>query len=158
MKKLAILALSAVMSISALADKVGYVNVQKAVDNYSGTKVVNQSLRTAAEKFQKDVAAKAAELDKLRNSLIAKGDKVTDSEKKTYEDKYIAYQKQLADAEEKLANEQSSKTAMINNKLRAAVKALGEAEKYDFIFSDGAVLYGGEDVTDKVVKKMEALR
>ena len=45
MKKLSVLALAAVMSVSAFADKVGVVNTQELFFKYSKTKVIEENLK-----------------------------------------------------------------------------------------------------------------
>ena len=48
--------------------------------------------------------------------------------------------------------------SVIFNKANKAVQAVAAEGKYDYVLERGAVLLGGEDITDKVIKKMEATK
>lgn len=84
MKKLAVLALAATMSVSAFAVKIGVVNTQEVFAKYSGTKKVQQELVKEKEKLENDIRSKEVELQKLGIELQGKGAKVTEAEKTSY--------------------------------------------------------------------------
>lgn len=58
MKKFGILALGALISVSALADKIGTVDVAKIYSSFSGLKAIEQSLMASAKKVEKEVEEK----------------------------------------------------------------------------------------------------
>lgn len=158
MKKISIILLGAIVSMSAMAEKVATVDVQRAINAYSGTKVVNQSIASSIKKAETEANTKAQQLDIERQKLEAKGDKLTDAEAQAFQKKVIEFQNYIQKNEAKIQEEQRTKLAALNDKFIKAVNALVKDEKIDYVFSQGAILAGGEDITDKVVKKMEAMK
>ena len=99
MKKLSVLALAAVMSASAFATKVGVVNSQELFYKYSKTKVIEQNLKKQGASLDNTLNQKQVELKKLQLELQSKGEKVTDAEKKNFENKVKALDKFVRDSQ-----------------------------------------------------------
>ena len=155
MKKL--IAVTAVlMATSAFAQKIGVLNSQSVVANFSETKKAQQSLETQAKKFENEARQKEVNLEKEQVALQSKGDKLTEAEKKAFEKRVQEFQAFLQSAQEKLAKEEFDKMKKINDTLVKAVNKIAKEGNYDYILEGGAVIYGGEDVSDKVLKAMEA--
>ncbi|MDO4690830.1 MAG: OmpH family outer membrane protein [Fusobacterium sp.] len=155
MKKL-LTVVAVLMATSAFAEKIGVLNSQAVVANFSETKKAQQSLETQAKKFENEARQKEVNLEKEQVALQAKGDKLTEAEKKAFEKKVKDFQTFLQGAQEKLAKEEFDKMKKINDTLVKAVNKIAKEGKYDYILEGGAVIYGGEDVSDKVLKAMEA--
>lgn len=157
MKKL-ILVASILMATSAFAEKIGVLDTQAAIANFSETKKAQQSLETQAKKIENDARQKEVNLEKEQVALSAKGDKLTAQEKQAFEKRVQEFQAFLQSSQNKLEKEQFEKLKKIDSILSKAVNKVAKDEKFDYIVERGAVLYGGEDVTDKVLKAMEALK
>lgn len=155
MKKILAVA-SILMATSAFAEKIGVINTQGVVANYSETKKAQQSLETQAKKFQNDARQREVNLEKEQVALQAKGDKLTDAEKKAFEKRVQDFQTFIQTSQEKLAKEEFDKMSKINQTLVKAVEKVAKDGKYDYILDGGAVIFGGEDVSEKVLKAMEA--
>ncbi|MBQ3437402.1 MAG: OmpH family outer membrane protein [Fusobacterium sp.] len=147
---------SILMATSAFAEKIGVINTQGVVANYSETKKVQQSLETQAKKFQNDARQREVNLEKEQVALQAKGDKLTDAEKKSFEKRVQDFQTFIQTSQEKLAKEEFDKMSKINQTLVKAVEKVAKDGKYDYILDGGVVIFGGEDVSEKVLKAMEA--
>lgn len=155
MKKLSVLALMAVMSASIFAEKIGVVNSQELFYKYSKTKVLEQNLKKQGASLDNTLNQKQVELKKLQLELQAKGNKVTDAEKKAFEDKVKALDKFVKDSQMKLEKERNTRLAEVETTMRNAVNKIAKAEKYDYVFEAGAVKFGGTDITAKVLQEME---
>ena len=155
MKKLIAVA-AVLMATSAFAEKIGVLNTQAVVGNFSETKKAQQSIETQAKKFENDARQREVSLEKEQVALQAKGDKLTEAEKKAFEKKVQDFQNFLQSSQEKLGKEEFDKMKKINDTLVKAVNKVAQEGKYDYIIDGGAVIYGGEDVSDKVLKAMEA--
>lgn len=155
MKKILAVA-SILMATSAFAEKIGVINTQGVVANYSETKKAQQSLETQAKKLQNDARQREVNLEKEQVALQAKGDKLTDAEKKAFEKRVQDFQTFIQTSQEKLAKEEFDKMSKINQTLVKAVEKVAKDGKYDYILDGGAVIFGGEDVSEKVLKAMEA--
>lgn len=157
MKKLIAIA-SVLVATSAFAEKIGIIDTQAVVANFSETKKAQQSLETQAKKLENEARQKEVNLEKEYVALQAKGDKLTDAEKKAFEKRTQEFQGFLQNAQEKLGKEEFDKMKKINDTLVKAVHKVAADEKFDYILEAGAVLHGGENVTEKVLKTMETLK
>ena len=157
MKKLLLIA-SVLLATSAFADKVGVVDSQRAFFQFSETKKAQQALEGQAKKVENEARQKEVALQKEFVSLQAKGDKLTDAEKKAFEKKSQDFQAFLNASQDKLNKEQMTKLKRIEDIYEKAVKKVAAEGKYDYVFEADALKVGGEDITDKVLKKMEALK
>jgi len=157
MKKLLLIA-SVLLATTAFAEKIGVVDSQKAFFQFSETKKVQQSLEGQAKKVENEARQKEVSLQKEFVSLQAKGDKLTDAEKKAFEKKYQDFQSFLNSSSDKLNKEQMTKLKRIEDIYVKALKKVAAEGKYDYIFEADALRVGGEDITDRVLKQMEALK
>ncbi len=157
MKKLLLIA-SVLLATSAFADKVGVVDSQRAFFQFSETKKAQQALEGQAKKVENEARQKEVALQKEFVSLQAKGDKLTDAEKKAFEKKSQDFQAFLNASQDKLNKEQMTKLKRIEDIYEKAVKKVAAEGKYDYVFEADALKVGGEDITDRVIKEMEALK
>ena len=157
MKKLLLIA-SVLLATSAFADKVGVVDSQRAFFQFSETKKAQQALEGQAKKVENEARQREVALQKEFVSLQAKGDKLTDAEKKAFEKKSQDFQSFLNASQNNLNKEQMTKLKRIEDIYVKAVKKVATDGKYDYIFEAEALKVGGEDITDRVIKEMEALK
>ena len=157
MKKLLLIA-SVLLATSAFADKIGVVDSQKAFFQFSETKKAQQALEGQAKKVENEARQREVALQKEFVSLQAKGDKLTDAEKKAFEKKSQDFQSFLNASQNNLNKEQMTKLKRIEDIYEKAVKKVAADGKYDYIFEAEELKVGGEDITDKVLKQMEALK
>ena len=150
MKKLLLVA-SVLLATSAFAEKVGVVDSQRAFFQFSETKKAQQSLESQAKKVENEARQKEV-------ALQAKGDKLTDAEKKAFEKKSQDFQAFLNSSQDKLNKDQMAKLKRIEDVYVKALKKVAADGKYDYIFEAEALKIGGEDITDRVLKEMETLK
>lgn len=155
MKKLALMALVATMSVQALATKVGVVNTQELFYKYSKTKVMDENIRKQTSALDNTLKQKQVELQKMELELKAKGTKVTDKEKKAFEDKIKLLEKFVKDSQIKLNKERAARMAEIEKVMQNAIDKVAKSEKADYVLEAGAVKFGGVDITSKVLAEME---
>lgn len=159
MKKALLLGLATfLLATSAFADKIGLVDSQRAVSNFSETKKAQQSIEAQVKKLENEARQKEVLLEKELVTLQAKGDKLTDAEKKAFEKKTQDYQVFLNTSQEKLSKDQFDKLSKIDAVLTKAIDKVAKEGKFDLVVEKDAVRFGGEDITDSVIKAMETLK
>ncbi len=158
MKKLAVLALAATMSVSAFAVKIGVVNTQEVFAKYTGTKKVQQELVKEKEKLENDIRSKEVELQKLGIELQGKGAKVTDAEKDAYNKQAQALDQFVKNAQKQLSQKEYQSFETIRTTIDASVQSIAKKNKYDYVLEAGAVKFGGTDITQDVIKMMESTK
>lgn len=114
-------------------------------------KVVNSSSQVAA--LKKEQQAKAQEIvkfvEKARKDVAATTDA---NKKKALEDKYNKeLSKKKADMDKNYATKLSAIDTNISNKINEQAKA----GNYNIVLAKGVVLYGGEDITDTIIKAVK---
>ncbi|MDP0488484.1 MAG: OmpH family outer membrane protein [Fusobacterium sp. JB021] len=155
MKKLALLAMTVVMSTSALALEIGVVNSQELFYKYSKTKLIDQNLQKEGATLDNTLKQKQVELKKLQIELNSKGDKATEKDKKIFNDKVKMLEKFVKDSKNKMAKERNEKVAEVENVMNKAISKVAKNKKLDYILEAGAVKFGGKDVTKEVLAEME---
>lgn len=157
-KMLMMLGLVSALSVSAFAEKIAVVDSQEVIGKYSGTKIVGASLDKEAKRYENEINQRQVALQKEEVALQAKGNKITDAEKKAFQAKVEGFYKYVNTSKETMGKMEYDKMSVIFNKANKAVQAVAAEGKYDYVLERGAVLLGGEDITDKVIKKMEATK
>jgi len=162
MKKLLVVLFVTVFALgivgSAFALNVGYVDIKKVFNQYEGTKKAKAKLQGALEKEQKNIESKKDELLKLKDDLEKKAsvldkDKVR-AKQEELQSKYEKLQKEAIEIEQKLRAQEEELTSNIVGEIRNIVKKIAEEKKFDLVFEQNMLLYGGEDITFTVLKKM----
>ena len=115
---------------AAPASNVGVVNYQMLVQQHPGLAAVQATMTTESENAKKEFDAKAARL----------GDK----EKQEY---YMQLQQRL-----QLKNQELM--VPLFSKVDAVIKEVSDAKGLAVVVDKGAVIYGGQDITDVCVKKI----
>ncbi len=157
-RMLMMLGLVSALSVSAFADKIAVVDSQEVIGKYSGTKTVGASLDKEAKRYENEINQRQVALQKEEVALQAKGNKITDAEKKAFQAKVEGFYKYVNTSKETMGKMEYDKMSVIFKKANKAVQAVAAEGKYDYVLERGAVLLGGEDITDKVIKKMEATK
>ena len=158
MKKLAITMMALTLSVSALAEKIGFVNSQEAFSKYSQTKVIQENLNKEKNRLENEIKQKEVTLQKSQLELQSKGNKLTDKEKQDFQKQVEAFQKFVRDSQTKLSKEKYTRMQEIEKTMNSAIDSVAKAGKYDYILEAGAVKFGGTDVTADVIKAMEKIK
>ena len=115
---------------AAAASNVGVVNYQMVVQQHPDLAKVQTTMQAESEAAKKEFDAKAASL----------GDK----EKQEY---YMQLQQRL-----QLKNQELM--VPVFSKVDAVIKEVADAKGLSVVVDKGAVIYGGQDITDDCVKKV----
>lgn len=155
MKKILVIAF--LLSISALSFsmKVGTVDSQLIMRKYSATQAATKMLNSEKDKMQKDVDVKAKELEKLSSELKTKGDKITKEDKENYMKQEKAFKQYYQMLQQNLEQLKYKEYSKISSDIDTAIKQVAQKGKYDYVFEAGAVKFGGEDISEKVLNFLE---
>ena len=148
MKKVAITLMALTLSVSALAEKIGFVNSQEAFAKYSQTKVIQENLNKEKNRLENEIKQKEVALQKAQLEI-------TDKEKQEFQKQVEAFQKFVRDSQTKLSKEEYTRMQEIEKTMSTAIQSVAKAGKYDYVLEAGAVKFGGTDITADVLKAME---
>lgn len=149
------------MSSYAMADKVGYVNLQRLVNESKMGKKASKDIQKLRKQKEKIVSAKLKEVNRLRDLMNKKGDKMAAVEKRdvleNLQKAYKEYQRLVADAKDDIVRGDRKLVSTILEKANKVLKKVAKKYKYTIIIKDpNAVGYLDPDVdiTDKVIKEL----
>ena len=120
-------------------EKVAVIDVQK---------VVNKSAQVQALKKEQEAKSK-----EIRNFIKKANDEIkaqTDEKKK--QDLVKKYEKELSAKREANAKVYKTKLEAIDKTISATINNYAKTNGYDLVIVKGAVLYGGDDITETVSK------
>lgn len=160
---LLILGLLALPGVTRAELKIGVVDLQKALNQSERGKKAKAELRAEFEKKTKEIAAKKAEVEALREELQKKASLLSPKAKKAKEDEYREKLRELKfaieDAKAELANKENEMSSQILKDLVKLVREKAKKEGYSLVLeSNGGVVYVAPslDITAKVIKEFDA--
>jgi len=116
-----------------------------AANSSSNIGVVNQQMLVSQHPdMAKAQEAMQAEVEQARKDFETKSASMNDKEKQDY---YAQIQQRLSVKQQELINP-------VIDKVEAAIKAVADAKGLTVVMDKGNVVYGGQDITDEVGKKI----
>lgn len=122
--------------------KIAVVDVQKVVANSAQVK----NLKTEQQNKIKDVQNF---VEKAKKSVASESDK---TKKKALEDKY---NKELRTKTANIEKEYAKKLQDIDKSISGTIATEAKAQNYNIVLAKGVVLYGGDDITTSIMKKVK---
>lgn len=155
MKNFLIILITVFTLTSCTQQKIGYVNTEKLIQDYKGTKAAEEKLKEKSAQFQNDLAKmKAIFQEKVQK--MSKRQVNKNLQKLQQEDNFIKQQEQQA--QYALQGESQKSLEKVSKEVNDFVKKYAKDNGYTFILGtvelNGSVMYGDEkaDVTYDVLK------
>lgn len=146
---------------SHAADKVGYINLQRLVNESAMGKAARGDIQKLRSEREAVVKEKLKEVNWLKELINKDGGKMAPEERKAkiqaLRKAYKEYQRLLTDAKEDIANEDRELVAIILKKADGVLKKVAKKKKYTIILKDpNAIGYLDPtvDITDDVLKEL----
>ncbi|VAW38047.1 hypothetical protein MNBD_DELTA02-393 [hydrothermal vent metagenome] len=141
--------------------KIGYANLQRALNESESGKRAKVALKAEAAKYQKEITAKE---DKLKKQKAEIDKKIAVWNKETKETKVKDFQAGIKDLQQTtqkydttLKKNKAKNESTIINELRDIVKSIAKKKGYTFVLesSAGGILYAPENnnITDDLIKQ-----
>ena len=146
--------------VAAQESKIGYVDLQKALNMSEAGQAAKEEIKKKVESYDAEVKAKQEELKKLKADLEKQAMLLSEDARSTkereYQQKVKDYQRFTKDIQEELQQEDADFTRQIIEELLKVVQELGKQQGYTVILekTESAMLYGDEsaDLTDELIK------
>ena len=144
----------------AEAMKIGYVDMQRALNQCEAGQEAKKLITSEVEKMQKNLVAKQKEVEKLKEDLEKRGSVMNESvrrdKERDYQAKFRDLQRIQRDFEEDLRRKDREVTDRVLLDLAKIIKKIGEDGKYTLILEKNqpAIIYisGALELTDEVIK------
>jgi outer membrane protein len=157
---LAIAAVCMAFAAQAQEVKIGFVNTDRIFREAS-------SAKAAQAKLEQEFSRREKELVDTGNTLKTNSEKFERESPTLSESQRTARQKQLIDQDrefqrkrrefqEDLNTRKNEEQQLVIERANRAVKQVAEAEKYDAIFQEAVYMNPKHDITDKVIRALNA--
>jgi outer membrane protein len=155
----AVVALAAVGAI-AQESKTGYVNTQRITTESAPAKAAQVKLEQEFSKRQKELTDLQATLKTFSEKFERDAPTLTESQRvtrqKEFADQNRDLQRKQREFQEDLNGRRNEELQQVLDKANKAVKQVAEAEKYDLVIQEVVYSNGKLDITDKVLKILNA--
>lgn len=148
-------------NIAVAEGKVGYINLQRLVNESNMGKAAKQEIVKLRKGKEKTTVNKLNEVNRLKKVINTKGSKMAPDEKRkvieALKKAYKEYQRLVADAREDITREDRQLVSIILKKADGVLKRVAKRKKYTIILKDpNAVGYLDPkvDITDAVLKEL----
>ena len=145
--------------------KLGYIDMQRALNTSEAGKEAKEQLAARVKKYQDEINSKQDEIKKLKDDLEKQGmllsESVRAAKEKVYQQKIKEFQRFTKDAQDELQGKDEEFTRKILESMEKVIQEYGRKNGYSFIFvRNEGMLYVDEkaDVTDEVLKIFNATR
>ncbi len=140
--------------------KIGYANLQKALNESIAGMEAKEVLKEEAEKLEVALNEKQLELKKLKEEIDKKGKiwnkETLEAKEQNLMDRSQDFQQQFMESNEKLNKLKMNKEAEIIKELTDLVEEIAKKKGYSYVFerSVGGLIYAlpKTDLTDEVIK------
>lgn len=152
-------------SVAAWADqKIGLVDMQKAIQETSEGKKAKHELEADFNKKKKDLEKKEADIKKMNEDLEKKAlvmaDDVKAKKQQEIQLEMRKYQEVVAKSQMDIQKHERDLTQPIIQKLRHIIEDIAKKDSYSMVLekSDQLVLYSvnGVDLTERVIREFDA--
>lgn len=154
------------MGTTVKAQKFAYVNTEYILGNIPEFKIAQTQIDDLSAKWQKEIEASFAEIDKMYKSYQADATMLPDEMKRKRENEIIAKEKQVKDLQKQrfgengdLFKKRQELIKPIQDKVYNAIEAISNTDNYAIVFdkaSGATMIYTNSkyDISDAVLKKL----
>ena len=145
--------------------KLGYIDMQRALNSSEAGKEAKEQLAARVKKYQDEINSKQEEIKKLKDELEKQGMLLSESarasKEKDYQQRLKEFQRFTKDAQEELQGKDEEFTRRILEGMEKIIQEFGRKNGYTFIFvKNEGMLFADDkaDVTEEVLKLLNASR
>jgi outer membrane protein len=156
------------LATTAVAEtpKIGYVDLQRALNESDAGKRAKEEFKTQVDKLQGGLKRQKDDLERMKDQLDKKGLVMKESERAKLEDEYRRklrdFERAYKDSQADLQKKDNELTGAILKELQEIIRGLGEREGYTVILesTSSAILYGSPsaDLTETVMREYNRRR
>ena len=145
---------------SAQEFKVGIVNLDRIFREANSAKTAQTKLEQEFGKREKDLNDIATQLKTLSDKFEREAPTLSESQRTTRQKQLVDqdrdFQRKRREFQEDLNARKNEELQQVIERANKVVKALAEAEKYDLIIQEAVYVNPKHDITDKVLKSLNA--
>jgi outer membrane protein len=162
-RRLPILALALAVALPAAAQpegRIGFVNTARILRDAAPAVRAQKRIEAEFAKRDQELAKMAEQLKRMQDELDRLGVTMAESQRRTKErefgDTNREFQRKQREFREDLNQRRNEELAQVVEQANRVIRQIAEQEKYDIIFQDAVYANPRIDITDKVIKALEA--
>jgi outer membrane protein len=140
--------------------KIGYVNSDRVLRDAVPAKAAQAKLETEFSKREKDLAEMANRLKATSDKLDKEGPTLAETERNRRQRDLVEqdreFQRKRREFQEDLSQRKNEELAAVVERANKVIKQIFESEKYDLILQEAVFAGPKIDITDKVIKALNA--
>jgi outer membrane protein len=147
---------------SAQEFRVGVVNLDRIFREANSAKSAQTKLEQEFSKREKELNDTATQLKTLSEKFEREAPTLAESQRNTRQKQLVdqdrEFQRKRREFQEDLNTRKNEELQQVIERANKVVKTLAEAEKYDLILQESVYVNPKHDITDKVIKALNAAR
>jgi outer membrane protein len=156
------LGISLAEEVQAQSPKIGYVNTERILRDSAPSKAADQKLQVEFSKRDKELQDVAARLKALGERIDRDAAVTQESEKVRRQREFAElekdFQRKQREFREDFNQRRNEELSQIVERANRVIKQLAEQEKYDFIIQEAVFASPQVDITERVLKALNAQR
>jgi outer membrane protein len=143
--------------------RLGYVDIQRALNECRAGKEARTQFRGRIERLQSQLQGEQDDVERLKRELEQKGALMQSDQRQNMEDDYAKkarrFQDDYKNSRDELQEKDNQVTGAIVRDLATVVRQIGEKNGYTMIMEKGTLLWAvpGTDITDQVIRAYDAM-
>ena len=148
------------LSVNAQEFKVGIVNLDRIFREANSAKAAQTKLEAEFGKREKDLNDVATQLKTASDKFEREAPTLSESQRNTRQKQLVDqdrdFQRKRREFQEDLNTRKNEELQLVIERANRVVRTLAEAEKYDLIIQEAVYVNPKHDITDKVLKALNA--
>lgn len=149
-------------SVSAQEFKVGVVNLDRIFREANSAKAAQAKLEQEFSKREKELSDLGSQIKTLSDKFEREAPTLAESQRSARQKQLVdqdrEFQRKRRAFQEDLSARKNEELQLVIERANKVVRALAESEKYDLILQDVVYVNPKNDITDKVIKALDATR
>jgi outer membrane protein len=156
----ALLALHAPDAAAQLEGKIGFVNTERILRDAAPAVRAQRKIEAEFSKRDQELARIAEQLKRMQDELDKQGVTMPESQRRTKEreigEMSRDFQRRQREFREDLNQRRNEELAQVIEMSRRVIQQIAEQEKFDIIFQDAIYASPRIDITERVIKALDA--
>src|SRR5207302_9350884 len=140
--------------------KFGFVNTERILRDAIPAQRAQKKIEAEFQKRDQELARLADQLKRMQDDLEKNGVTMTENQRRTKEREFAErnrdFPRKQREFREDLNQRRNEELAQVVEQANRVIRQITEQEKYDIIFQDAVFASPRIDITDKVIKALEA--
>jgi len=145
---------------AAITGKFGFVNTERILRDAIPAQRAQKKIEAEFQKRDQELARIAEQLKRMQDELEKNSVTMSDTQRRSREREFGElnrdFQRKQREFREDLNQRRNEELAQVVEQANRVIRQIAEQEKYDIIFQDAVFASPRIDITDKVIKALEA--